>query len=255
MKDNCMEKIKVSVITVCFNSEKTIENTIRSVLNQTYSNVEYIVVDGKSSDRTMDIVEAYRDRFGTRMKVISEPDEGLYYAMNKGIEIATGEIIGIINSDDYYEFNAIEKVVSKYEENHINPYSVYYGADRAIIDGKEKSITFNNAEFIDQSMISHPASFVTKKTYEKYGAFDTRFYCVADYDMMLRFKHSSDISFIPIYDVLANFTIGGLCSTQRAYFELLDLKVEYGFISKRNALMQKLTGKFGTYLKKLIHKS
>ena len=114
----------VSIITPCYNSEKTIEKTIKSVLGQTYKNIEYIIVDGGSSDSTIDIVKKYEMLFEGRMKVISEKDDGIYDAMNKGILNATGKLIGIVNSDDYYEADAVETVVKNMEEDE---YQVLYG--------------------------------------------------------------------------------------------------------------------------------
>ena len=102
--------MKFSIITVCFNSEKTIERTIRSVLNQTFSDYEYIIVDGASKDDTMKIVKSYEDKFDGRLHYISEPDKGIYDAMNKGIRLAQGEIIGIVNSDDWLEDDSLMNV-------------------------------------------------------------------------------------------------------------------------------------------------
>ena len=104
----------ISIITVCFNSSKTIRQTIESVLNQTYTNIEYILVDGKSTDNTVAIIEEYAPQFtakGIVYRWVSEPDAGIYDAMNKGIKLATGEWIGIINSDDWYELDACENML------------------------------------------------------------------------------------------------------------------------------------------------
>lgn len=103
--------MKVSIITPCLNSEKTIKDTMESVLKQTYKNIEYIVVDGGSTDGTMEIVKAYHSRFHGRMKYVSEKDNGIYEAMNKGIKLSSGRIIGIINSDDYYQYDAVSNIV------------------------------------------------------------------------------------------------------------------------------------------------
>ena len=108
MKEN---NIKVSIITVCFNSEKTIRRTIESVLYQTYPNIEYIIVDGKSTDGTVDIVKEYLPAFQKRLRYVSERDKGIYDAMNKGIRLSAGDVIGIINSDDFYEPDAVENIV------------------------------------------------------------------------------------------------------------------------------------------------
>ena len=108
-----MIRKKVSVITPCFNSEKTIRKTLDSVLNQTYNNYEYIIVDGKSTDGTLKIIEEYKTKFGEKLKFISEKDTGIYDAMNKGIAMASGDIIGIVNSDDFYCLDALENMVNE----------------------------------------------------------------------------------------------------------------------------------------------
>lgn len=245
---NHMQDILVSIITVCYNSEKTIRQTMDSVLKQTYSNIEYIVVDGASTDGTLEIIEEFKSQFGVRMRCISESDSGIYDAMNKGIRMATGEVIGIINSDDYYELNAIEKVVRAYNKGGC---AVLYGEMRTWIDGKEESVWIGSPEFLGKRMIAHPACFVTKNTYDKYGVFDTRYCSVADYDLMLRYKKCREIQFVPIYEVLANFRSGGMCSTQKAFFELLDLQVRYGMISKHQRRSQRWKAKVSNAFSKL----
>lgn len=126
------KNIKVSIITVCFNSEKTIIDTLESVLNQSYENIEYIIIDGKSKDKTVDIIKRYENKFKEKKieyKWISEKDSGIYEAMNKGINKSTGEVIGIINSDDWYEKNTVEKVMKEYK---IKKFDMLYGNLRMI---------------------------------------------------------------------------------------------------------------------------
>lgn len=190
-----MCEILVSIITVCYNSEKTIAQTIESVLQQTYPNIEYIIIDGKSTDRTMEIVEKYRQQFDHRLKVISEPDQGIYDAMNKGIRMAEGDLIGIINSDDFYEPEAVEEMLHLYKKDMC---AVLYGAVRNLVDEKEESISIFSHEFLEERTISHPACFITKSAYEKFGMYDTKYCSVADYDLMLRYKQSEGVSFIPV---------------------------------------------------------
>ena len=127
-----MNKLKVSIITVCRNSEKTIAQTIESVLNQSYDHVEYILIDGNSTDHTVDVIHSYEERFlqkGYSYFYQSEPDEGIYDAMNKGIKMASGQLVGLINSDDWYEPTAIEHAVRYYQET---PYDLFY-ADLRIV--------------------------------------------------------------------------------------------------------------------------
>ncbi len=225
-----MEGIKVSIITVCFNSEATIERTIRSVLNQSYKNIEYIIVDGASTDSTMDIVDSYRGRFGDRLKVVSEKDDGIYFAMNKGIELSTGELLGIINSDDWYEQDAVGNVVKAYDKKHDNPCAVYYGKTGMIRNGELIQVAQSSHTKLEEEMISHPSCFVTAKAYEDFGTYDTKYPSVADYDLMLRFIRSGKVSFIAVDSHIANFTLGGMSSTGKAYIDLIRLKMDYGKI-------------------------
>lgn len=235
----------VTIITVCYNSEKTIAQTMESVLHQTYSDIEYLIIDGKSSDSTMKIVGNYRMAFGERMKVVSEPDNGIYDAMNKGIRMASGELIGIINSDDFYEPDAVEKIVKSYRKGMC---AVLYGAVRNLVDGKEESVSILSHEFMDKRMIGHPACFITKSAYDKYGLYDTKYCSVADYDLMLRYRNSGGVEFVPVYEIIANFRSGGMCSTQNAFFDLLDLQVHYGIISRHQRRVQRWKSKVSNIL-------
>ena len=150
----------VSVITPCYNSEKTIEKTLVCIENQTYKNIEYIIMDGGSKDKTMDIINRHRDKLPKLLKVVSESDGGIYDAMNKGIKQASGHLIGIVNSDDWYEPDTIEQVVKHYQKQ---PYEVVYGMQRTLLDGKEKLTVIYHHDFLPQQMITHPTCFVTKK--------------------------------------------------------------------------------------------
>lgn len=221
--------IKVSIITVCYNSQNTIEKTIQSVLHQTYKNIEYIIIDGKSGDRTIEIIREYENLFEGKLKYLSEDDNGIYDAMNKGIALATGELIGIINSDDYYENNAVSSVVGALTDDI---YQILYGAVRAVKLGKEERIQLLSHQFLHERMIGHPACFVTKSIYDDFGVFNLAYECVADYDFMLRMSKRSEVIFKPVYELLANFTIGGICSSNKAYLELLLLQKNWGIISK-----------------------
>lgn len=226
-----MKNICVSIITVCFNSEKTIERTIKSVLEQTYKNLEYIIVDGKSTDKTLEIVEKYRPLFKGRMKVISEPDQGIYDAMNKGICNASGELIGIINSDDYYETDAVENVVAAMKDEY---YQILYGMLRVIKENEDtKVIVMPKHENLENEMLAHPTCFVTKKVYSDFGMFDTKYRSCADHDFMLRMRKHSEVVFLPVYKLLANFTEGtGMSAQESSILEALGMLAEHGIISK-----------------------
>lgn len=222
-----MEHKLVSVITVCFNSEKTIEQTIKSVLEQTYPWIEYIVIDGKSDDTTLEIVKRYEEKFQGRMRWISEKDSGIYEAMNKGIRLANGEVIGIINSDDYYEENAVEKMIIHMSED---PYQILYGFTRTFRNEIMDNIFISSPDFLRMRPMSHPACFVTKGVYEKYGMYDEQYKFVADYDFFLRMKDFG-VKFVPVYSIIANFRTGGASASRQAYLERLCLEKRYGMIS------------------------
>lgn len=253
-----MEKDKrtlISIITVCLNSEKTIEQTILSVLAQSYDNVEYIIVDGASTDETMNIVEKYRDRISI---VVSEPDEGLYYAMNKGIELSSGEIIGIINSDDWYEEGALEQVVSIFESEDLD---ILYGDINYVEQDKD---VFIYEQPVFRSLwhlmsVNHPATFVKREVYEKYGVYDTSYRIPADVEIMNRFWRKK-VRFGHIEKVLANFRAGGLSCVNKEQNEyevrrIIDKYIEpdkftecclSGFTNRENPLYIWGAGRWGT---------
>lgn len=230
-----MSKKKFSIITVSYNSESTIRDTLESVLQQTYDNFEYIIVDGNSTDKTLDIVKEYQEKFNGKLTYISEPDNGIYDAMNKGIRMATGDIIGIINSDDWYEKNALQSVA----EHCIDaPCAIYYGAMRIIDEsnGKEIRCTLNHPEYIREAMINHPATFVSRQVYEKYGTFDCQYKMSADYDFIIRMTQLEDVKFVPVYDILACFRMGGISGTVNALLETMKIKKKYGMMTKMQYL-------------------
>lgn len=218
-----------SIITVCFNSEKTIERTIKSVLEQSCQDYEYILVDGASSDRTLEIIHRYEPLFQGRMKVISEPDKGIYDAMNKGIRAASGELIGIVNSDDYYEKDALAEVEQAYQGYDC---TIIYGMLRTILDGKEVAVYLKNHEFLEKDMIAHPACFVTKKIYDRFGGYSLQYPYSADYEFMLRIKRQKEVCFVPIYNIISNFTLDGASGSVKAYMDTLKLQHEYQLIGK-----------------------
>ncbi len=203
--------VKISIITAVFNSRQFIESALKSVLSQTYQNVEYIVIDGGSTDGTLEIINKYRDKIA---KFISEPDKGIYDAMNKGIKLATGEIIGFLNSDDFYDDNnAIETVVKEMENKKAD---VCWG-DLVYVDKDDipkiirfwKSSEYKKGKFKKGWMPPHPTFFVRKRVYEKYGLFNLDFKIAADYELMLRFLEKYKVSSCYIPKVLVKMRVGG----------------------------------------------
>ncbi|GKX65532.1 glycosyltransferase family 2 protein [Inconstantimicrobium mannanitabidum] len=217
--------MKVSIITVCLNSEKYIEQTIQSVLNQIYKDIEYIIIDGMSTDNTLNIVEKYKPLFNGRLTVVSEKDSGIYNAMNKGIKRATGELIGIINSDDWYELDAVENVVNNYN----NEECVLYGGMVNRKDNEITKIDMSSYKELSNCMFGHPTAFVPKSIYNKFGLYDESYRIAADYDFMLRL-FDNNVQFKFINKVIANFREGGLSTTsiEKCKNETLAVKEKHG---------------------------
>ena len=212
-----------SIITISFNSEKTIERTIKSVLAQTCKDYEYIIVDGASKDGTLDIIKKYEPLFGGRLKWKSEPDKGIYNAMNKGIERSKGDIIGIVNSDDWLEPNALEIVNQEYCRNNYNKNAIYCGGIIFhTLDGKIRYLRANKQLYIRQSKyyilsgIRHPATFVPHKIYAKVGLFDERIKIAADSDFLLRCKFN-EIEPVVFDAFLSNMSDGGASNRKDIY--------------------------------------
>lgn len=231
--------LKVSIITVAYNSIKTIEQTIRSVLSQGYSDIEYIIIDGGSSDGTQDIIKKYEESIAYW---ISESDNGIYDAMNKGLKRATGDIIGIINSDDWYEEGIIEKVVHCFETK---PVEVTYGSIVNVYENGEKKIwTERPIETLCfQMAVPHPSVFVKKSVYMQYGLFDLQYKLTADYELLLRF-YNNNVKFYNMHMVIAYFRVGGASeigmdlSFQEAYEISLKYAVRYNNLSQIRSMIQ-----------------
>lgn len=230
-----MHNVKISVITVCYNSEKTIQRTLKSVLEQSYLNYEYIIIDGKSTDMTLDIINKFKPIFGNKIQIISEKDKGIYDAMNKGIELASGEIIGILNSDDYYEPNALRDIAEAYDGYD---YEIIYGMVRQVLNGQEIMVYLKNHNFLENAMITHPSCFITKKIYDKFGNYSLRYKYSADYEFMLRIYRNKNVYFHNIYKIITNFSVGGASSFSIANRETIKLRYEYGLISRKSYLYQ-----------------
>lgn len=195
----------ISIITVVFNNDKTLERTILSVINQTYKNIEYIIIDGGSTDNTVDIIKKYNNHLHYW---ISESDDGLYDAMNKGIYYSTGEYVGIINSDDWYELDAVEKIVSSLKKDT----DIIWG--NMIIEKKNPILvkpTLDLNMLKNKMIIFHPTVFVLKNNYIKYGGFNTNYKIVADWDLMWRFYEKKCV-FLYCDEIISHFSVTGVSS-------------------------------------------
>ncbi len=203
--------MKVSIITATYNSQNTILDALNSVASQTYSDIEHIIIDGKSSDNTLSIIKENAEKVS---KIISEPDEGIYDALNKGIKNTTGDVIAFLHADDLYADNSIiEKAINLFLEKQIG--SIYGDLQYVAKEDTNKIIRYwKSGEFAISKlkkgwMPPHPTFFVKKEVYDKFGMFDTNFQIAADYDIILRFlgKHKISTAYLP--EVMIKMRVGG----------------------------------------------
>lgn len=219
-KKSLPDKRLVTVVTVVYNGEQHLEETILSVLNQTYDNLEYIIIDGGSTDSTLDIVKRYESSIDYW---ISEPDQGIYDAMNKGIKLACGDVIGLINADDFYTSVAVEQVVDVYKkEEHqsdINSNIIITGSGFKVNEnsqilysmGGNLSLKFVFKRIVHAMPIIHPATFVPVSVYKKYDIFDQTYRIGGDYDFIFRI-FINDVKFIFLKENLVSMRTGGVSS-------------------------------------------
>ena len=219
--------MKITIITVCFNSGKTIEDTIKSVLKQTYNNYEYLIIDGGSSDNTLDIIKSYEDKFNGKLKYISEKDNGIYDAMNKGIKLSTGDIIGFINADDMLkDKDVFNKVINNiydgvYSDTLMMDKEMYKPV-RNFISGKyKKNGIFHPA---------HPSLYLKKKVYDEIGLYNINYKIAADLDLMLRvINNNYKLNYVKDYFVLMR--VGGTSTNGlKGYYK--NFKESYRVLKK-----------------------
>lgn len=208
--------MNISLITVTYNSSRTLRDTIVSVLAQTYQDIEYIIIDGLSKDNTMEIIKEYEPQFKGRIRWVSEKDSGLYDAMNKGFRMATGEVIGIINSDDLIaEPTAIEDVVRCFESNNSID-AVYADLYYVAQNDTSKVIRYwksgNQRPFAKGWHPAHPTFYVKKVVCEKSGLFDLSFKFAADFELMLRLIEKEHIKLYYLPKALVRMRLGGTTS-------------------------------------------
>ena len=204
--------LKISIITAVLNGRNTIGDTIRSVLNQGYKNVEHIIIDGGSTDETLEVIKRYINK---AIRIISEPDQGVYDALNKGIKLSSGDVIGILNGDDFYAHDKVLNMVADvFKDQNVDS---CYG-DLQYVSKKDinkvvrywKSSDYQYGKFIYGWMPPHPTFFVGRKIYEQFGYFNTSFRIAADYELMLRFLERYRISTYYIPDILIKMRVGGM---------------------------------------------
>lgn len=213
--------MKISIVTTAYNSEKTIEETIQSVLSQEYENYEHIIVDGASKDNTIEIVKKYEHKYNGKLKYISEPDKGIYDAMNKGIQMATGDIIGLLNSDDIYANNKVlEKIAKTIEkENCAGVHgNLLYMDEETMLKPKRKWIT-KSTNVKTGNILAHPTLYLKKEVYDNMGLYDLKYRVVSDYDFMVRLLLNKKFNLVHINEYLIHMRIGRskFCGTKRIF--------------------------------------
>lgn len=205
--------MKISIITACYNSENTIEDTIKSVLSQAHKDFEHIIIDGGSKDRTMDIVQRYNKQYGKKLKYVSEKDKGIYDAMNKGVKMATGDIIGILNSDDVYASKQTLSIINrtlekdKYDGCYANLLYMDEKLEKPIRDWKTKTGKIKSGW-----MPAHPTFYVKKKIYDDVGLYNLKYKIVSDFDFMIRVCANKKYHFKYIDKCLIHMRLGGASS-------------------------------------------
>lgn len=202
--------MKISIITACFNSAATIRDTIESVLSQNFPEIEYLIIDGASTDNTLAIANEYKARIA---QIVSAKDEGIYYALNKGISLATGDVIGILHADDIYTGSSVISSVMKKMEIADAVYGDLQYVDRADtakVIRNWKSGLYHAGMFKKGWMPPHPSFFLKKNCYDQHGAFNTSFRTAADYELMLRMIHKHCIAVAYIPEVLVKMRVGGV---------------------------------------------
>lgn len=244
--------MKVSVITISLNSAATIKDCISSVDNQTYSNIEHIIIDGGSTDRTVEIIQNTKGRISA---LISEPDKGIYDALNKGLELATGDIIGILHSDDYFATNVtISRIVEKFSnEGTENNTDGVYG-DLVYVKTLPlekttrywKSSRFKYEDLKKGWLPPHNTLFLRKEVYKKHGNFDTSYKIASDIDFMIKVFSDKTLQFEYLPEVITKMRVGGISNNPVNF--LLKNK-EYLEVIRRNNV-----GGYSTLIRKLLSK-
>lgn len=224
----------VSVITVCYNAEQTIRDTFESVLRQTYSNIEYIVIDGNSTDETMRIIESYSEKFnnaGIEYRWVSEPDRGISDAFNKGLRLAKGDLIGLLNADDWYEDNTLEILVKSHQS--VNK-DFYYGNVNLCDKTKNTTRVLMGSPYFEQRVkyvmpINHPTMFATKRSVERTGLYSLDYKFAMDYDYVVRMNNLK-LSGEYISNLFVNMRSGGAHYNNylKTLFEVYEISVRNG---------------------------
>lgn len=222
--------MKISIITATYNSSKTVKDTIESVLKQTHTDFEHIIVDGLSKDNTLEIIKSYEKQYQGRLKIICEKDKGLYDAMNKGIKNATGDVIGILNSDDIYaNEHVLETIVNKFEETNCDAtYANLIYMDAETMTKPQRIWREPKGKLERGWQIAHPTLYVTKEAYKKIGEYNLKYKIAADYDFVIRLMLDKSLKkeFIDeylIYMRSGGASTDGLNGYKKSFYDSYDV--------------------------------
>lgn len=232
--------MKLSIITVTYNSERTLRDTMESILSQTFQDFEYIIVDGASKDATLDIIREYEPRFQGRIHYLSEPDKGIYDAMNKGFAMATGDIIGTLNSDDFYTSgDVLQAVVDGFAGECVD--AVYADIHFVNTDDLTKCVRYYSSSVFRPWMMrfgmipAHPSFYCRKAVYDQYGFFDTNYRIAADFEILLRLIFIHRIRTRYIKKDFVTMRLGGASTTGYGSWSLI--MKEHLQIMKRHGVL------------------
>lgn len=224
----------ISVITVVYNGEKYLEQTIQSVLNQSYTNKEYIIIDGVSTDNTLSIIKKYQNKINYW---VSETDNGIYDAINKGIFLSKGILIGIVNSDDWLEEGALESI-----SEHFITYpeiDVFHGICRFFRNENEYMMRGSSHYAFSDGMIEHPTFFIKREVYDTYGLYSLDYRSASDLDFIYRI-YTNNAKFLLMPKVISNFRAGGISDSFLGFNESLTIRRKYNFLNRRRYLLEKI---------------
>jgi glycosyltransferase len=217
--------MKITIITVCYNRKATIEKAIKSVLEQNYHNIEYIIIDGNSTDGTKEIIESYRGRIS---QYISEPDKGMYDAINKGLKLATGHVVGLMHSDDeFYDVNAIRRIAARFDYDP-SIEGVYGDGVYVSNDTEERLVRdriggiFSLKKVKEGWLPLHPTVYLKKTVIDKYGLYNLDFKIASDTEFLLRYLYKYKIKISYINDYIVKMRMGGMSTNVKRAFEVLN---------------------------------
>jgi glycosyltransferase involved in cell wall biosynthesis len=223
---------RLTVVTVVLNGAWHIEQTIDSVRSQNYPHLEYLVIDGGSTDGTVDILK----RHEKALTWISRRDDGMWFAMNEGIRRAKGELVGLIHSDDWYEPGALEIAASEFEAS--GRAAIVYGMTRYWdARGVDMVLSYDHSR-LPERMINHPSCFVPRAVYDRVGVFDTRYRVAADYELLLR-AFRMGVPFRHVERILANFRSGGFSSRHSSGGDVLRAQLQHGYLTRSQYMVKR----------------